>query len=277
MNTIGWFKAYRSIIDKLLCNGDACRLYCWLNCHGSDTVEMTYREVSDQLEISRMSIYRSCKMLVEIGAIEMTTIKRKTVIKIINHCDDKKKQEKKVWDKSGTKTGQKLGQDLGQEKHEESSNIFDNYEDLKNDSGTTSGTTSGTILGQEWDKNGVFYIENKNKNKNDKSFCQKSPKAPKPPSKSGRVVSAYAEAYLVKYQVSPLINAKTNSIACKIVDALGEDHAIEVVRHYLTVSDRFIDSNKHSIGVCLSRIDALSTEVKQKKLPMGGMTFGTFK
>lgn len=161
---------------------------------------------------------------------------------------------------------------------------------------TTNPTTNDTF--NELESKDLLFEENKTDNQSDnqsdnqiKNFRQPTntkkvedrklkihlPKTPKPPSKSGRVVSAYAEAYLVKYQVSPLINAKTNSIACKIVDALGEDHAIEVVRHYLTVSDRFIDANKHSIGVCLSRIDALSTEVKQKKLPMGGMTFGTFK
>jgi len=66
--------------------------------------------------------------------------------------------------------------------------------------------------------------------------------------------------------VEPIRSAKTNSVGCKIVDAVGQDLAVEVVRHYLKSEDPFYTRAKHPIGTCLSNIETLATEVNQIKI-----------
>ena len=93
-----------------------------------------------------------------------------------------------------------------------------------------------------------------------------TPKPEKKPSKSGAVISAYAEAYLSRYGVQPISNARNNSIACKIIDAAGEDLAIDIVHYYLDSEDQFYTRSKHPLGLCLSQIETLATEVNQIKI-----------
>lgn len=64
----------------------------------------------------------------------------------------------------------------------------------------------------------------------------------------------YSEAFMERYGVTPIRNAKVNSQCKKIVEAVGIVKAIELVQYYITRDDAFYINKKHDIGLCL--IDA---------------------
>ena len=91
-------------------------------------------------------------------------------------------------------------------------------------------------------------------------------KTEKPPAKSKAVREAYEYSFFARYGVNPLTNAKTNALYCKLVDQVEEDLAVKIVKHYLLSDSDFFVKNKHTIGICISCADKLSTEVKLLEL-----------
>lgn len=80
--------------------------------------------------------------------------------------------------------------------------------------------------------------------------------------KSTKVVEAYSQAYANAYNgVRPVRNAKLNSIACRIIDAVGEDVAIQVVQFYLTHRGSWYVQKKHELEYCLKDVQGLRTEM----------------
>ncbi len=83
---------------------------------------------------------------------------------------------------------------------------------------------------------------------------------PKEP-KGADVWAAYRAAYFAAYRVEPKRNAKVNNQCKNLVDRLGGDGAIGVVKFFLTLRDGFYVSKCHQLGQCLSDAEALHTQM----------------
>lgn len=85
-----------------------------------------------------------------------------------------------------------------------------------------------------------------------------------PPGSS--VWDAYAGAYLGRYKVAPVRNARSNGMCAQLVKRLGVDAAIGVVRFYVTHSSSYYVQKAHALGPCLADCEALHTQM------LNGMT-----
>lgn len=70
---------------------------------------------------------------------------------------------------------------------------------------------------------------------------------------------AYEVAYLTRYQVTPLRNAKTNSQCSQLAKRLGQD-AVEVVKFYLTHNDGLYLKRQHDLGSLLYAAEGIHTQ-----------------
>ena len=143
---------------------------------------------------------------------------------------------------------------------------YDEYQSIKNEHGTTSSTTSSTHQNQE-------NQENQENTDNQLLLCseQKSPvqindPKPKPkkaaaPTGGSEVWSAYSTAYQERYKVEPVRNAKTNKNCSDLVNRLGKDVAVKVVRFYLTHGHSYYLQKTHAIGLCLQDAESLHTQM----------------
>lgn len=74
------------------------------------------------------------------------------------------------------------------------------------------------------------------------------------------VWEAYAAAYLKRYKVEPIRNAKINGQCLQLVKQLGTEIAQSLVAYYLTRDDSFYNGKCHPIGLCLLDAQKLLTE-----------------
>lgn len=81
------------------------------------------------------------------------------------------------------------------------------------------------------------------------------------PKRGTDVWAAYAGAYLARYGVQPVRNAKTNRQCQELVKRLGGDGACAVARFYLTHNRDFYVAKSHDIGLCLSDAESLHTQM----------------
>lgn len=88
----------------------------------------------------------------------------------------------------------------------------------------------------------------------------KRSKRPDKASKSGAVVQAYFDAMEAKYGVRPRSSAKINSIACRLIDEIGEDDSVEVVKFYVTHNNSWYVQKGHQIEWCYKDAQKLRTE-----------------
>lgn len=104
-------------------------------------------------------------------------------------------------------------------------------------------------------------IKNKNKIKN-KSITGTAKK----PSSPGRKIpvsqeswEAYQAAYLDRYGVDPIRNAKVNTNLKQLVERVGKEEAPEVIRFFLSCSDDFLVKKLHPIGILLQDCETYHT------------------
>lgn len=82
--------------------------------------------------------------------------------------------------------------------------------------------------------------------------------------KGGDVWAAYAGAYFARYGTPPVRNALVNTQCKKLVQRLGGDAAIAVVRFYVAHSNAFYVQKAHPLGLCLSDAEGLHTQWKKQ-------------
>jgi hypothetical protein len=80
--------------------------------------------------------------------------------------------------------------------------------------------------------------------------------------KSTATWNAYADAYARRYGVSPVRNAKTSSLCCRIVDAIGADDAPRVASYYPSSNYGYYVARGHALELCLSDCQKLLTELE---------------
>jgi hypothetical protein len=88
----------------------------------------------------------------------------------------------------------------------------------------------------------------------------KAAPTPAKPSPSVLVWQAYAQAYLTRYGVEPVRNAKVNGQLAALVGRLGADDAPQVAAFYLRHDRRQYQAVGHAVGLLLRDAEQLRTE-----------------
>lgn len=71
---------------------------------------------------------------------------------------------------------------------------------------------------------------------------------------------AYTIAYLDRYGVEPVRNAKVNAQIAQLVQRLGADEAPQVAMFYVTVNDSFFIRASHELGLLVARAEGIRTQ-----------------
>lgn len=79
--------------------------------------------------------------------------------------------------------------------------------------------------------------------------------------KSSSVWLAYASEYEKRYGVKPIRNAKVNSLLCKIVDYVGKEEAIGVVKYYISLNDKWFLKKHHDIETLITNLQGVRTQM----------------
>lgn len=90
-------------------------------------------------------------------------------------------------------------------------------------------------------------------------FAEKNSKTEKPA--GSLIFEAYREAYLQRYKVEPLRNAKTNSICSQIAKQLPLDEALALMHFFLQQNVAFYIQRGHAIQLALGDLQALRTNM----------------
>lgn len=84
------------------------------------------------------------------------------------------------------------------------------------------------------------------------------PKDPK--AKTFKTWANYAMTYRRRYGVWPVWNARVAGQLGNLIDRIGHDAAPKVAAYYLSISDQRFITEQHSVGLLLSRCEALHTQ-----------------
>lgn len=71
---------------------------------------------------------------------------------------------------------------------------------------------------------------------------------------------AYTIAYLERYGVEPVRNAKVNAQIAQLVQRLGADEAPQVAMFYVTINDSFFIRSSHELGLLVARAEGIRTQ-----------------
>lgn len=71
---------------------------------------------------------------------------------------------------------------------------------------------------------------------------------------------AYTIAYLERYGVEPVRNAKVNAQVAQLVQRLGANEAPQVAMFYVTINDSFFIRSSHDLGLLVSRAEGIRTQ-----------------
>jgi hypothetical protein len=88
-------------------------------------------------------------------------------------------------------------------------------------------------------------------------------KKEKPESHASTVWTAYKEAYLAKYGVEPIRNAKVNGQLSYIVKSVGREEAAAFVIYYVkSYTDPWVEKTSHSLDAALKLINTIMIRMK---------------
>lgn len=79
------------------------------------------------------------------------------------------------------------------------------------------------------------------------------------------IFEAYQDAYIQRYKIEPLRNAKTNSICSQIAKQLPLDEAIALMHFFVQQNVAFYLQRSHAIQLALGDLQALRTNMLQNK------------
>ncbi len=78
--------------------------------------------------------------------------------------------------------------------------------------------------------------------------------------KSTETWNAYSRAYLNRYSVSPLRNAKVSKLLCSLVDHVGSDNAPHVASYYVSLNDQWYIKKGHDVATLVQNAQAVYTQ-----------------
>lgn len=255
----------RKLIELTEDNPKALWLYCYLVDKMDDRVEMTCKFnaslASDSLGIPKTTLIRLIRFLVDIGAISITSGRKGYVINALNYPNHKRNDS---WSESGPKKEEKLVRKLVRKIEVEDTDNKDIFDDIPDIVGPKVGPNIFSHFSESWSDRECSCIDERKKEKNiladdmltpvflapqqAESPTPKKRKQAKPkvPSKSGILYKSYSEEFLAAYGLAPLKwNAAENTSAGKLIDEVGEEISIEMVKRYFKSNDKYVKSAKH--------------------------------
>lgn len=126
--------------------------------------------------------------------------------------------------------------------------VVTNMRQAENENNSDNGSTS-VISAQEISTQNDVSAQNKGRS-------EEEAKTP-----TSRIWNAYADAYEKQYGIFPKKNARTMGQCKHLLQRLGEEEAILVVRFYLTHKKSWYVSQTHSLGACLKDAEGLRTQM----------------
>lgn len=93
----------------------------------------------------------------------------------------------------------------------------------------------------------------------------KEPKEPKQKTAGSQIFEAYKDAYVQRYKIEPLRNAKTYSICSQIAKQLPLDEALALVHFYVQQNVSYYLQRSHPIQLALGDLQALRTNMLKNK------------
>lgn len=261
----GFRQVPRKLIKLTIENPTALWLYCYLVDKMDDRVEMecliNVTLTAKIIGIPKTTLRSIMYFLADIGAISITTGRKGYLVKAINYQNN---QSVKAWIENGSKTDRNLDRNLDRKLQSEDISIKDILGDTADIVGSSFGSSFGSNSDRKSDRTGGVLVRGKKREKNiladdmltpvflapqqaESSTPKKRKQAkPKVPSKSGILYKSYSEEFLAAYGLAPLKwNAAENTSAGKLIDEVGEEISIEMVKRYFKSNDKYVKSAKH--------------------------------
>ena len=91
----------------------------------------------------------------------------------------------------------------------------------------------------------------------------KKEKSPGEVSDGSKVWTAYAMAYEQRMRVTPIRNAKQNSLCSQLVQRLGVENAVKIAAFYLTHPNSYYMQNKYPLGLLVKDCEGIYTEFQR--------------
>jgi hypothetical protein len=139
-----------------------------------------------------------------------------------------------------------------------------------------------SVSGQELAElrpDGGLYITEQDSTEQDKTVHNKTLSSASKRSagpRSGNLWNSYRDAFVTRYQVEPVRNARVNKNLCTLIDRVGEEAAKELVKFYLTHNDSYYLKRQHDISLCLQHAESLHTQM-QRGQPITGSDIRAFE
>ena len=260
-------------------NPNAVLMYIYLVDHMDDRLEMTYkmkvsREHND-IGMTRKMARDALSDLVALGAITMSISGKGVLISAVSYPNH-----------SGPLKGH-----IGATKRATSratlnkTDIVDIFGNIEDDI-ISKGHIEGHVEGQHFEQSratmgGVLYRGDK-REKNTiaddmltpvslapqqaESPIPKRRKSTKPkvPPKSGLLFQTYSEEFLAAYACKALRwDVGENAAACRLIDEVGEQEAIEMVRQFFKCKEKFLLTAKHPIKLFFSNKQKYLLQLKE--------------
>ena len=120
-----------------------------------------------------------------------------------------------------------------------------------------------TVLSKLSELGLIEITEREKRKKRKRDILDEPAQAPSPPPKqppvSQKAWEAYRAAYLDRYGVDPIRNAKVNTNLKQLVERVGKEEAPELIRFFLSCSDDFLVKKLHPIGILLQDCETYHT------------------
>jgi hypothetical protein len=104
--------------------------------------------------------------------------------------------------------------------------------------------------------------EKKEKEVKEKKFQPSQKSEPNP--LNSKIWEAYKDAYLRRYKIEPVRNAKVNTNISQLGKRVGDD-SVDLVYFYLNHNDGFYLKNLHPISLCLANAESLHSQMKRNR------------
>jgi len=260
----GFRQVPRKLIKLTSENPEALWVYCYLVDKMDDRVEMTctikVTLTAKIVGIPKTTLIRLMQFLVQLEAISIVSGRKGYTVKALNYQNN---QSVKPWSENGPKTVRNSVRKVVRKIEPEDCDIKDIFGEQSDIVGPTFGPTFGPTYDENVVRNGgVLDSIKKERKKKDtaddmlthvslapqqaESPIPKKSTKPKAPPKSGALYKTYSEEFLAAYGLAPLKwNAAENTSAGKLIDEVGEEISIEMVRRYFKSNDKYVKSAKH--------------------------------
>jgi len=275
----GFRQVPRKLIRLINENPNAVLMYCYLIDHMDDRAEMTYRMLVSKecngIGMTRKMARDALSDLEALGAITASRSGNGVCVSAVNYCNCSGPREGHVRaTKRATKRATLNKTDIV--------DIFGNIDDDIIGEGHEKGHEKGHHFDQSRATLGGVLDRGDKREKNTIADDMLTPVSlapqqaespppkrmkstkPKVPPKSGLLFQTYSEEFLAAYACKALRwDAGENAAACRLIDEVGEQEAIEMVRQFFKCKEKFLLTAKHPIKLFFSNKQKYLLQLKE--------------